>query len=185
MNRIFFAAPFTETLAPDGMCASPFRGLLSAIRSTLVIAGYDVFLAHEREKWGAALLPADYCTPLDLDELRRSEAVVALPRCSGGVHIELGWASALRKPILLLLEPGYDYSPLVHGLHTVTVAKSIPFHGTESCREVAVALQALLHEHARLGTSTSIAAGMSRADAPPADRASGGWRSDEPAALNE
>lgn len=44
---------------------------------------------------------------------------------SAGTHVELGWASALGKPIVLLLERGHEYAGLVTGLGSVTSVTSV------------------------------------------------------------
>lgn len=118
--KIFLAAPFTQYISSDGVMAGDMKELLLELVGCFRDQGWRVFLAHEREDWGRSLYPPETCTPLDLEEMRTAEVVVCIPGTSGGVHVELGWASALRKPILLLLEEGRSYSPLVQGLHEVT-----------------------------------------------------------------
>lgn len=67
-------------------------------------------------------MPPHQCTYLDFEGIKESDVIVAYPGSpiSGGVHIELGWASALNKPIVLLLKKDEEYSPLIIGLHTKT-----------------------------------------------------------------
>lgn len=54
--------------------------------------------------------------------MNESDVILAFPGnpISGGVHIELGWASALHKKIYIFLEKTANYSPLITGLKTVT-----------------------------------------------------------------
>ena len=58
----------------------------------------------------------------DFKEMKESDVVLAFPGnpISGGVHIELGWASALNKKIYLFLEKNASYSPLIEGMKTIT-----------------------------------------------------------------
>lgn len=60
------------------------------------------------------------CTRLDYEHIRDCDLFVAFPGspASPGTHIELGWASALGRPMILLLEEG-SYAFLVQGLHVV------------------------------------------------------------------
>lgn len=78
--------------------------------------------AHRREGWGARFMEPEECTRIDYDEIASSDLIVAMPGspASPGTHIELGWASALGKPLILLLEPDAEYAFLVRGLHTIT-----------------------------------------------------------------
>lgn len=39
---------------------------------------------------------------------------------SGGVHVELGWASANKKDIEIFLNKNSNYSPMVTGLSEIT-----------------------------------------------------------------
>jgi nucleoside 2-deoxyribosyltransferase len=82
---------------------------------------YVVHNAHRREEWGERFLSPSECTALDHSEISGCDLFVAFPGypASPGTHIEIGWASALGKPIILLLESGCEYAFLVRGLHTV------------------------------------------------------------------
>ena len=63
------------------------------------------------------------CTKLDFVELQHADVVVALLTSpSYGVCVELGWASALQLPIVLLNESGSRTActPLIEGLGAVT-----------------------------------------------------------------
>jgi hypothetical protein len=61
--------------------------------------------------------------------------------------VEIGWASALRKPIILLLEDGREYAFLVRGLHTVARVTYLTFSDeTDLCTEVSAAVLGLVNE---------------------------------------
>jgi len=121
--HIFFATPFTGNIAPqNGRVRRDFEMLVKRVLDSLRAMGHTVFLALEREEWGEALMPPEICSALDYREMRQCDVVVAIPGnpASGGVHVELGWASNMRKPIILLLGEDGQYSPLVHGLPMIT-----------------------------------------------------------------
>ncbi|MDX3570891.1 hypothetical protein [Streptomyces sp. ID05-47C] len=59
---------------------------------------------------------------------------------SPGTHIEIGWASALNKPIVLLLEANQDYAFLVRGLHTVADVTYLTFTPDEDLAARAAAV---------------------------------------------
>ena len=83
--------------------------------------GYEIHNAHQREDWGENFWEPKECTKLDYKEISSSDIFIAFPGSppSPGTHIEIGWASALNKKIILLLKNGDYYAHLVKGLHTI------------------------------------------------------------------
>ena len=158
--RIFLAAPFTGMLrqAESGgvVCDSAFQAVLESIERTLVSFGHSVFLAHRREEFGAALMAADRCTPLDMLELQRADCVVALVGRSFGVHVEIGWAAAIGIPLVLLLRfDGEATTPLLSGLSAAancTIVCLLDETGSLSSdahRELADAIDAAVEQRPR------------------------------------
>jgi hypothetical protein len=128
--KIFIAFSFTQLIDDTtGILKNNVREFLVEIRNELICNGHDVFLAHYREDWGEKLMGPLECTPKDFDEMRNTELVIAFPGSpiSGGVHIELGWASALGKKIILMLDKNQIYSPLVEGLMTITKVETYQY----------------------------------------------------------
>ena len=129
--RIFIAAPFTRFLeAQEGSIAPRLapgiRRFLCRLESDLTAAGHEVFLAHSLEGFGKHLRPAHVCTPFDMLEIQRADCVVAFAEGSMGVHVELGWATAMNKPIVLVRRMGdTSSSPLLEGLHTVARCETV------------------------------------------------------------
>ncbi len=107
--------------------------LIARVLDYLRSKGYEVHNAHEREQWGEDWYCPEQCTPLDLEKIKDSSILVAFPGNppSGGVHIELGWASALEKRIILLLEENGTYSNLVLGLNTVSPVQTIRYKNVD------------------------------------------------------
>lgn len=126
--RIFFGAPFSMYLSGNGFDPE-FGKFLSAAIISLKSRGHLVRSAHVREGFGKKLMSPDVCTPLDFEEIKKCDLFIALPSNppSGGVHIELGWASALSKKILLCLKKEGVYSPLVHGIGSMDFVDTIFF----------------------------------------------------------
>lgn len=71
------------------------------------------------------------CTTRDLEWMRRCDLFVAFPGepVSPGTHVEIGWASALGRPTVLLTEPGRSYAALVTGLPSVAPVRLLVHHG--------------------------------------------------------
>jgi hypothetical protein len=133
--RIFFACPLTGYLRSDGAPGSlrldpGFATFLVRIEHALIEAGHEVFLAHRLERFGEALRPPGLCTPFDMLEMQRCDAVVAIPERSFGVHIELGWAAAAGKPMVLVHKHGEESStPLLDGLDSIATCRVIRVEG--------------------------------------------------------
>ncbi|WP_327235401.1 nucleoside 2-deoxyribosyltransferase domain-containing protein [Streptomyces sp. NBC_01317] len=133
-RSVFLGGPFKALVDADGTMDTEARARIEAVIDRLEKEGYQVHNAHRRESWGAKFLTPDECTRLDYDEIAASTVFVAFPGspASPGTHIEIGWASALGKPIVLLLEEGQDYAFLVRGLHTVADVTYLTIGDTES-----------------------------------------------------
>lgn len=121
--KYFIAYPFSKIIDADtGLVNYWDSCFLAHMRDILLKKNYDVFLAHFRENWGKDLMADKECTVDDYKEMTESDVVIAFPGnpVSGGVHIELGWASSLKKKIYIFLEEGAYYSPLITGLGEIT-----------------------------------------------------------------
>jgi len=121
--RVFLAAPYSQWMNFTIGTVDPlWRKRLDTLRRAMMDRGAEVFNAHHNEAWGAHWLSAEVCTPVDFAAMRLADAVCAVVGhpLSGGVAIELGWASALGKPTLLVVPPGDPGSPLITGLGMVT-----------------------------------------------------------------
>ena len=131
-KKIFFAAPFYQCMSIKGnKMTKTSISLIQSIIDLLENKGYYVENAHRREKWGEDWMSPEVCTPLDYRAIKESDIFIAIPGNppSGGVHIEIGWASLLCKNILLLLEREGVYSNLVEGLYRVNANTKIIRYG--------------------------------------------------------
>lgn len=139
VSSVFLGGPFMGLVdsesgrMPDRDC-QPFTVLIEHFERQ----GLHVYNAHRREAWGAEVMPPDQCTALDQEEIEKADVFVAIPGIppSPGTHIEMGWASAFGKPIVLLLEEGRDeeYGFLVRGLRAVATVEYV------RCTDIAAAL---------------------------------------------
>ncbi|GAA0905226.1 nucleoside 2-deoxyribosyltransferase [Streptomyces thermoalcalitolerans] len=130
VNSIFLAGPFMGLVdsatgrMPDAACR-PFTVLIEHFEQY----GIQVYNAHRREAWGEEVLAPAECTALDQKEIENADVFVAIPGIppSPGTHIEMGWASVLGKPIVLLMEEGREeeYGYLVRGLGSVATVEFV------------------------------------------------------------
>lgn len=128
--KVFISCPFT------GLCdetkyevKDEYKDFFNKLIDNIISKGMDYYLAIKRENWGIEHKGPQECTLSDFNGVKESDALIVIPGnnkskgISGGVHIELGWASALKKDIHILLEDGIEYSPVVHGLNVLTNTK--------------------------------------------------------------
>jgi nucleoside 2-deoxyribosyltransferase len=130
LNEVFVAGPFWQAIdEKTGRVGSSVMTELNSVMQFFEELGCVVHNAHRRESWGEKFLECHEYTPLDLEEIRKSDLLVAFPGvpASPGTHVELGWASALGKPIILLLERGAAYAGLVEGLKYVALVEEVFF----------------------------------------------------------
>ncbi|MBV9022710.1 MAG: nucleoside 2-deoxyribosyltransferase [Streptomycetaceae bacterium] len=130
VNSIFLAGPFMGLVnsaagrMPDAVCR-PFTVLIEHFEQH----GIHVYNAHRREAWGEEVMAPAECTALDQKEIGDADVFVAIPGIppSPGTHIEMGWASAFGKPIVLLMEEGREeeYGFLVRGLDSVATVEFV------------------------------------------------------------
>lgn len=134
-KNIFLAGPFKSTIDPEtGVLRAPTLSIFKRLIAELEGAGYRVHNAHRREAWGAQMLPPEVCTRLDFQEIRACDVFVGLPGspASPGTHIEIGWAAAFGKLIVLLLEPSASYAFLVQGLHSIANVQYVEWDTTQA-----------------------------------------------------
>lgn len=121
-RRLFLGGPFKALVDPrTGVLSEVEQNRIAGLIERFEREGYEVHNAHRREGWGAEFLSPEECTRLDFTEIRDCDIFVAYPGApaSPGTHIEIGWAAAFGKPLVLLLDEEATYAFLVRGLHTV------------------------------------------------------------------
>ncbi|WP_240420359.1 nucleoside 2-deoxyribosyltransferase [Paenibacillus periandrae] len=129
--RIFLAFPFTKLLTEDNIFDENMKDFLVNTINALTNKGHSVFSAQLREEFGDKLMTPDVATNLDHMEMCKADLVVAFPGwkpISGGVHVELGWASSMKKPIIAFLHDDQEYTPMITGLHKVTNVEYVHFN---------------------------------------------------------
>ena len=119
IEAVFVAAPFWAYVDKEtGEFDEEAFASIDRILTHFDERGCVVHNAHRREKWGKAFMEPSEFTPLDYAQICSSDVIVAVPGspASPGTHIEIGWASANRVPMVLLLESGKEYAGLIMGL---------------------------------------------------------------------
>lgn len=131
-KKIFIACPITKYLDANTLISPEYEDFIKIIYKKCCAFSKNVFLALEREKYGKALMEGHECTLFDYREMIDSDIVIALPEDSMGVAVELGWASAMRKQIFLILDDRYTYSPLIESLDIISTVTILHVPSRES-----------------------------------------------------
>ncbi|MGH3941041.1 MAG: nucleoside 2-deoxyribosyltransferase [Pseudonocardiaceae bacterium] len=157
--RIYVGGPFQAALDNSLLRINDdYRALYQELLDEFEDCGWQVFNAHRREAWGAQLLDDSRSTRLDFEDVSACDVFVATPGvrpASRGTHIEIGWASALRKKIILLIQDECEYAALVTGLPSVADVTFVPF---AFGRPVARAVSRVIEEFAAGPADSSVRA---------------------------
>ncbi|MEV5380913.1 hypothetical protein AB0L26_33880 [Streptomyces nondiastaticus] len=135
---VFIGGPIQHAILPDGFVGHLQDAISTAIR-TVRDSGGNVFSAHAVEHFGAktASFTPDQVSVRDYRWMQKCDVFVPiLPvlddrtlRRTDGTHVELGWATAMGRPVVLITtQPFVDSaSHLLKGLHRVGAVHTIDF----------------------------------------------------------
>lgn len=120
--KVFFAIPYSQLCNEKYEVKKEYRIFLEKLVNETKRLGCDYFLAHERENWGKEYSSAEESTQIDFNTIKNSDLVCVIPGVpnSSGVHVEIGWASANKRKMIIFLKKDYHYSPMVTGIHKIT-----------------------------------------------------------------
>ncbi|AHH98917.1 hypothetical protein GCM10010174_47950 [Kutzneria viridogrisea] len=136
--NVFVGGPIQHAILEDSFFV-PLQEAIEAAIGTVRDHGGEVFSAHVVEKFGldtAAYTPKDV-SARDFQWMKACDVFVpvlpALPDGTlyrtDGTHIELGWATALERPVVLITEQPFaeGASHLLKGLNWVGRVQAIDF----------------------------------------------------------
>lgn len=126
-RTVFVGGPIQEALK-SGRIVRTLSYVLMNIVDAFERANFSVFSAHRAEQWGAisSTMSPEEVTSRDFSWMSASDLYVCvLPLRldgsvwgSGGSHIELGWASGMKLPIIVVWDPraSEQYSHLLKAI---------------------------------------------------------------------
>lgn len=133
VSRVFLGGPVQYAVSPDGKFEGHLKQVILKLVGVLLSAGYQVDSCHLEEDFGRDI-PADTAdlAARDYHWMKKCDAYVALfssdadghLRRSDGTCIEIGWATALKKPVLLVLD-GISETSCSHLLQGLAAAGNI------------------------------------------------------------
>lgn len=134
MPKVYISAPYTSKSvfkAPQvygKIVDTSYRNFLETIEATVRSSGFEPFLPHkDLHRWGDVYIDPKEIGKKSLEILTSSDIVIAYPERSIGVNIELGWASLLKKKIIILVNERDEISLMHFGLNGITNSEIIKF----------------------------------------------------------
>ena len=158
---VFVGGPIQHAIGADGCFDDGIRRVIERVISGLVEQGHKVLSAHLHERFGEMDGRGKFqeVCARDYRWMRQCDAFVAvLPLdangnvvVSNGTSVELGWASAMGKPIVIVCDPAPKYSHLIIGLDAIADVVKIDIDRPDLAAAVCEAIgQFLSRSEARL-----------------------------------
>lgn len=131
---VLIGGPLTSLVDAEGRMDAAHRRRYETLIEFFSSRGWGVLSAHREEGWGSAIVSPEECTSRDYEWMLQCDLFVAFPGApaSPGTHVEIGWASAMKRPMILLLEEGHTHAFLVTGIGTVATARFLPYREGEA-----------------------------------------------------
>lgn len=134
MPKAYIAAPYTSKIIRiknpphDEIRDISYINFLEVIETSVKACGFNTFLPHrDLHQWGKKILSPEDIVNESLKELSSSDVLIAYPEKSDGVNIELGWASLLKKKIIILINERDKTSIMHKGLKGITDSRIVKF----------------------------------------------------------
>lgn len=119
---VFLATPYSQLCDEKYKVKEKYKNFFKKLTNEIKKMHVEYFLAVERENYGKEYTSDKESTRIDFETIKKCDMLCVLPGvpASGGVHVELGWASANNKKIEMFLNKNASYSPMVTGLSELT-----------------------------------------------------------------
>jgi|SRR3989344_682259 len=111
MKKLFLATSFTGYIdVKSGKIKPEFRRQIESIINALRGTGFNVFCAAEYEGWEIANSAPEVGVKIDLAEIDRSDALLAIlhDSISAGVQFEIGYAVGQGKKVFVATNEDHD-----------------------------------------------------------------------------
>lgn len=133
-KKMFIACPISKYLTEDGI-DNNFEIFIKDIIQFCRQYFKEVYIALEREEFGKKKMYGSDCTIPDYEAIKESDVLLAIPEDSMGVSIEIGWASALKKEVIVLLDKNYKQTELCKAINSITPGTTINIDTTNGYNE--------------------------------------------------
>jgi nucleoside 2-deoxyribosyltransferase len=129
-KTVLVGGPIQYAIKENGIFDDHLKSQINSVLDILKTANHLIFSAHEIEQFGKINMDgkSNLICQRDYYWMKQCEVFVCILSVSkngslyrsDGTCIELGWASALGKKIIILKNMKQDYSHLVDGLNAVS-----------------------------------------------------------------
>lgn len=146
--NIFLASPFSQFCEGEEDIIIKNRWFFEKITDFLKKLNVDYFCSQEREEWGKKYISPDESINEDINGIKKCDLFLGIPGnpISGGVHVEIGWASAFNKKMILFLEKDIEYSPMILGLPSIKNCKLVYYDNLLSDSTVELIINTIKEE---------------------------------------
>lgn len=110
MTKAYISAPFTNKSTKVNnrdygkIIDKSYINFLETIDSTVKSCGIETCLANrDIQSWGSEDIPLKEIDKKRVEELSKCDILIAYPETSSGVNLEIGWASMMKKKVIILL----------------------------------------------------------------------------------
>jgi len=132
---VFIGGPIQCAIESNGAFNKRLHQLIENVTSKTQSMGFRVLSAHVYENFGkmdVSGMYAEVCSR-DFKWMNDCDAYIAILPLkpngeiihSSGTYVELGWASALKKKIVIIRDSAPKYSHLVAGLYAIADVKEL------------------------------------------------------------
>lgn len=143
MAQVYISAPFRmHSSTMEGreygvLNSENYKQFLESVERLIKKLGLNVCLPHRDEGlWGNIYIPPEEVTEICFDLIHSSDILVVFPGKSRGVHIEIGYAAALGKKLLVFLSKDEKESTLLKGISRITEMKVFRYKSVSEIIEV-------------------------------------------------
>ncbi len=133
---VFIGGPFHHAILSSGVFDPELEALIVNIIESVESAGFTVLSSHRAEDFGRVALegPPEDVAHRDFGWMQECSAYVCLlpnfeegnPYRSDGCCIELGWASVLKRPTILVRDMRTSFTDLLLGLGALGPVRHLP-----------------------------------------------------------
>lgn len=124
-KKVYIACPISKYVR-EGF-DKEFLEVINEIYEVTKETCSNVYFPLKKEAFGQDKIngSGDVCTPKDHIEVSKADIIIAIPEVSMGVSVEIGWASEMKKNILIFIDKNYHQSELIRYIDTITPTKKI------------------------------------------------------------
>lgn len=146
--NVFLASPFSQFCDEETDTIIENRWFFEDIINNFKQNNIEYFCSQEREEWGEKYISPNESIMADVNGIKECDLFIAIPGnpISGGVHVEIGWASLLNKKMIVFLEKNIEYSPMILGLPEIANCKFVYYDKLIDKKTVSIIIKKIMEE---------------------------------------